>query len=83
MGPLGDLVAGAVLKPLNAKLGQACFNLGASAGEQISVAFDKACSDKAVLARLEANPPASLYAAPFARQKSVLKDPNAIRKLSI
>jgi serine/threonine-protein kinase len=83
VGPLGDLVAGAVLKPLNAKLGQACFNLGASAGEQISVAFDKACSDKAVLARLEANPPASLYAAPFARQKSVLKDPNAIRKLSI
>ena len=83
MGALGDLVAGAVLKPLNAKLGQACFNLGASAGEQISVAFDKACSDKAVLGRLEANPPASLYAAPPARQKSVLKDPNAIRKLSI
>jgi eukaryotic-like serine/threonine-protein kinase len=83
MGPLGDLVAGAVLKPLNAKLGQACFNLGASAGEQISVTFDQACSDKAVLARLEANPPASLYAAPSARQKSVLKDPNAIRKLSI
>jgi serine/threonine-protein kinase len=83
MGPLGDIVAAAVLKPLNAKLGQACFNLGASAGEQISVAFDKACSDKAVLARLEANPPASLYAAPSTRQKSVLKDPNAIRKLSI
>jgi len=82
-GALGDLVAGAVLKPLNAKLGQACFNLGASAGEQISVAFDQACSDKAVLARLEANPPASLYGAPSARQKSVLKDPNAIRKLSI
>jgi serine/threonine-protein kinase len=83
MGALGDLVAAAVLKPLNAKLGQACFNLGASAGEQISVAFDKACADKAVLARLEANPPASLYAAPSARQKSVLKDPNALRKLSI
>jgi tRNA A-37 threonylcarbamoyl transferase component Bud32 len=82
-GPLDDLVAGALLKPLNAKLGQACFNLGASAGEQISVVFDKACGDKAVLARFEANPPASLYAAPSARQKSVLKDPNAIRKLSI
>jgi eukaryotic-like serine/threonine-protein kinase len=82
-GPLGDLVTVAVLKPLNAKLGQACFILAASAGDQISVAFDRACSDKAVLARLEANPPASLYAAPSARQKSVLKDPNAIRKLSI
>jgi serine/threonine-protein kinase len=83
IGPLGDLVAGAVLKPLNAKLGQACFNLGASAGEQVTVAFDRACSDKTVLARLDANPPASLYAAPSARQHSVLKDPNAIRKLSI
>ncbi len=82
-GALSDLVAAAVLKPLNAKLGQACFNLGASVGEQISVGFDKVCSDHAVLARLEANPPASLYAAPPARQKSVLKDPNAIRKLSI
>jgi serine/threonine-protein kinase len=82
-GAVGDLLAVAVLKPLNAKLGQACFELGASAGEQISVSFDRACSDKAVLARLEANPPASLYAAPSARQKSVLKDPNAIRKLSI
>jgi len=82
-GALGDLVAATVLKPLNAKLGQACFNLGATAGEQISIAFDKACSDKAVLARLEANPPASLYAAPSSRQKSVLKDPNAIKKMSI
>jgi serine/threonine-protein kinase len=82
-GALGDLVAATVLKPLNAKLGQACFNLGASSGEQISVAFDKTCSDKAVLARFDANPPASLYAAPSSRQKSVLKDPNAIKKLSI
>ena len=82
-GALSDLVAAAVLKPLNAKLGLACFNLGASTGEQVSVSFDKACSDQAVLARFEANPPASLYAAPPERQKSVLKDPNAIRKLSI
>jgi serine/threonine-protein kinase len=82
-GPLTDIVAGAILKPLNAKLGQACFNLGATSGEQVAVAFDKACSDKAVLARLDTYPPASLYAAPPARQRSVLKDPNAIRKLTI
>ncbi|MBI4192442.1 MAG: serine/threonine protein kinase [Betaproteobacteria bacterium] len=82
-GPLTDLVASAILKPLNAKLGQACFSLGATSGEQVAVTFDKACGDKAVLARLDTNPPASLYAAPPARQRSVLKDPNAIRKLTI
>jgi len=82
-GPLGDLVSAAILKPLNAKLGQACFSQGASSGEQVSVNFNKACGDKAVLSRLDSYPPASLYAAPPARRKSVLKDPNAIRKLNI
>lgn len=82
-GPLTDLVASAVLKPLNAKLGQPCFNLGATSGEQVSVTFEPACSDKAVRARLDTNPPASLYAAPPARQKSILRDPESIRKLTI
>ncbi len=82
-GPLTDLVASAILKPLNSKLGQVCFNLGATSGEQISVSFDPACSDKPVLARLDTHPPASLYAAPPGRQKSVLKDPSAIKKLTI
>jgi serine/threonine-protein kinase len=81
--PLPDLVAAAILKPLNAKLGQACFSLGAVAAEQVGVTFDKACSDAAVLARLYGNPPASLYAAPQARRASVLKDPGAIRKLQV
>ncbi len=78
-GPLTDLVASTVLKPLNAKLGQACFNLGATSGEQVAVTFDAACGDKAVLARLDSYPPASLYAAPPARQKLILRDPAAIK----
>ena len=82
-GPLTDLVANAVLNPLNAKLGQACFNLGATNGEQISIAFEPACGDKAVLSRLDTNPPASLYAAPPARQKSILRDPATIKKLTV
>jgi predicted Ser/Thr protein kinase len=82
VGPLTDLVASAILKPLNAKFGQSCFNLGATSGEQVGVTFDKACSDQSVLARLDTNPPASLYAAPPARQNSVIKDPNAVRKLT-
>ena len=40
-------------------------------------------SRAAVLARFDANPPASLYAAPSARQRSVLKDPGALKKLTI
>ena len=82
-GLLTDLVSASILKPLNAKLGQPCFNLGATSGEQVTVSFDPACSEKGVLARLDTNPPASLYAAPPARQKSVLKDPSAIKKLTI
>jgi serine/threonine-protein kinase len=82
-GPLSDLVVGAILKPLNAKLGQACFDLGATEGKRITVNFDKACRDPAVIARFDANPPASLYEAPAARQNWVLKDPNAVKKLSM
>jgi hypothetical protein len=80
---LTDLVANTVLKPLNAKFGKTCFNLGATSGEQVSVSFDPACGDKAVITRLESYPPASLYAAPPARQKSILRDPEAISRLTI
>ena len=82
-GAPGDLVAVAVLKPLNAKLGQSCFSLGAVAGAQVAVVFDKRCSDAAVLSRIETNPPASLYGAPPSRQKSVIKNPEMLRKLMI
>ncbi|HEY2968548.1 MAG TPA: serine/threonine-protein kinase [Casimicrobiaceae bacterium] len=82
-GAPNELVANGVLKPLNAKLGQACFALGASSGEQVSVVFDKRCADAAVLNRLETNPPAGLYGAPPGRQKTVIKNPDTLRKLSI
>jgi hypothetical protein len=72
-----------VLKPLNAKLGQACCALGGSSGDQVSVVFDKRCTDAAVLNRLETNPPAGLYGAPPGRQKTVIKNPETLRKLSI
>jgi serine/threonine-protein kinase len=64
----GDLVAMGVLKPLNAKLGQTCFNLGAVTGAQVSVVFDKRCRD-AVLSRIETNPPAGLYEPPSRRSR--------------
>jgi eukaryotic-like serine/threonine-protein kinase len=82
-GPVGDLVATGVLKPLNAQLGQACFSLGTITGDKVQVSFDPKCGDAAVLSRLETYPPAGLYGAPLARQKAVIKDPEALKKLMI
>jgi len=81
-GSAGDLVAIGVLKPLNAMLGQPCFALGATSGETVTVTFDKACADATVLSRFESNPPAGLYGAPLSRQKSVIKDPATLKKLT-
>jgi serine/threonine-protein kinase len=82
-GPIGDLIASAVLKPLNAKLGQECFSVRGIAGDQASIAFDRRCADAGVLSRLETNPPAGLYGAPPGRQRTVVKDPELLRKLTI
>jgi serine/threonine-protein kinase len=82
-GPIGDLIAAAVLKPLHAKLGQACFSVRGIAGDQVSFAFDPRCADAGVLSRLETNPPAGLYGAPPGRQRTVVKDPELLRKLTI
>ena len=82
-GTVGDAVAIGVLKPLNAKLGLECFTLGGIAGDQVSVVFDKRCADASVLSRLETNPPAGLYGAPAGRQKTVVKNPETLRKLMI
>ncbi len=56
--------------------------MGGVAGDQVAVAFDRRCADAAVLSRLETNPPAGLYGAPPGRQKSVVKNPETLRKLS-
>jgi serine/threonine-protein kinase len=82
-GGAGDLVASGVLKPLNAKFGQACFTLGPIAGDAVTVVFDKACADPGVYSRLETNPPAGLYVEPPVRQKAVIRNPDVLRKLTI
>jgi serine/threonine-protein kinase len=82
-GAPGDVVANDLLPPLNTKLGQACFALGGVTPDQATVTFDPRCADAAVIARLEGNPPAALYAAPPARQKAVVANPDARRKLMI
>ncbi len=82
-GPVADLVAAGILKPLNAQLGQACFSLGSVAGDKVAVQFDPKCGDATILSRLQTNPTAGLYVAPASRQKDVVKNPETLKKLMI
>ena len=42
-----DIVQDAVLKPLNAKLGQSCFALAGATGAEVNVTFSPACAEEA------------------------------------
>jgi serine/threonine-protein kinase len=77
-----EIVANNVLKPLNTKLGASCFALGASVGDEVNVTLAPTC-DKSVMSRLETAPPAGLYAAPQSRQRSVVKNPETLKKILI
>ena len=81
-GPPQDLVVDGILRAINAKLGEACFNLGASAGNEVSVSFAPKCAEAAMLNRLETAPPAGLYSAPPGRAKSVVKNPETLQKIT-
>jgi uncharacterized protein involved in outer membrane biogenesis len=82
-GPAGDIVMAGILGPLNAKLGQSCFALGAVNGDEVAATFDPKCNDPSILAKLETNPPAALYNAPAQRQKAIVKNPDTLKKLLI
>ena len=82
-GPAGDIVMAGILGPLNAKLGQSCFALGPVNGDDVAATFDAKCNDASILARLETNPPASLYNAPAQRQRAIVKNPDTLKKLLI
>jgi len=72
-GNASDLINEGVLKPLNTKLGQACFTLAGSSGADVNVSFAAACADMAVRGKLDALPPAGLQSAPGARGKLLAK----------
>ena len=76
-----DAIATDIVAPLNAKLGKACFAVGAVDGPRVAVTFDAQCADGTLHARLETNPPAGLYGAPSARRKAIIKNPETLRKL--
>jgi serine/threonine-protein kinase len=72
-GAASDLIAENVLKPLNAKMGQACFTQAGSSGQDVNVAFAQGCAVDAIKSKLETTPPAGLLAAPDARSKAIRK----------
>jgi hypothetical protein len=72
-GSATDLIAEGVAKPLNAKLGKACFASAGAAGTDIDVSFAADCAVEAVRSRFETAPPAGLLSAPEGRSRSVRK----------
>jgi eukaryotic-like serine/threonine-protein kinase len=75
----GELVAGALLNPLNQKLGQVCFASKSGSGTELLIDFDPGCASPAVLARLDALPPGALMDAPSSRIEEIVSDPARLR----
>jgi len=78
-----ELVQGAVLKPLNHKLGKQCLNAGTASESEVAVTLEPGCREAAVLSRLDTLPPAALIEAPATRREAVVKNPDTLRKLNI
>ena len=72
-GSATDIIQDAVLKPLNAKLGQSCFTLAGATAAEVNVNLAPACTEDAVRSRFETEPPAGLLAAPEVRGKALWK----------
>jgi len=73
-GSASDLIQDALLKPLNAKLGQTCFSLAGATAAEVNVTLAPACTEESVRSRIETVPPAGLLSAPEARGKALLKN---------
>ena len=71
-----------IIRPLNAKLGDACFSVGTTTPERSDVAFDARCAD-GLRARLESSPPAALFDAPPERRKAIISNPEMRKKLLV
>jgi len=72
-GSAADIIQDAVLKPLNAKLGQSCFTLAGATAAEVNVSLAPACIEDNVRSRFETEPPAGLLAAPEGRGKALWK----------
>ena len=78
-----DLVQGTILAPLNRKFGKQCLSVVGATAAEVSLRFEAACGDPAVLGRLDSLPPAALFDAPQPRRDAVVKNPQLLDKLRI
>ncbi|MEO5670646.1 MAG: hypothetical protein ABIR26_08135, partial [Ramlibacter sp.] len=72
-GSAADIVQDAVLRPLNAKLGQQCFALAGATGSDVTITYAQACATPQMRTRLESGPPAGWPAAPAPGPKAPVK----------
>jgi serine/threonine-protein kinase len=78
-----ELVQGTILAPLNRKLGKQCLKVAGGTATEVSLRFEAACNDPAILGRLDSLPPAALFDAPQPRRDAVVKNPQLLDKLRI
>jgi len=57
-GNVTDIVQDAVLRPLNAKMGEACFTLGGATAAEVSVTLTGNCANPQMKAKLDSGAPA-------------------------
>jgi eukaryotic-like serine/threonine-protein kinase len=79
----GELVSGALLNPLNRKMGQVCFASKSGSATELLIDFDPVCASPAVLARLDALPPGALIDAPSSRIEEIVSDPTRLRRVAL
>jgi hypothetical protein len=79
----GDLVEGALLNPLNRKLGQTCFSPAGGDAAELHVVYQAACATDAILTRLERYPPEAIIDAPKSRLEDIVSDPARLQRTSL
>jgi len=72
-GSAPDLVQDAIVRPLNAKLGQDCFALAGTAGSDVTIAYSATCATPQMRTKLESGPPAGWLRGPQAASPAPLK----------
>ena len=78
-----DLLEGALIDPLNRKLGKPCLSfMGADAAE-LHATYDAACATEAMLTRLERYPPEALIDAPKLRIEDIVSDPARLQRAAL
>jgi eukaryotic-like serine/threonine-protein kinase len=63
-GSAPDLVQDAIVRPLNAKLGQDCFALAGTTGSDVTIAYSATCATPQMRTKLESGPPAGWLRGP-------------------